>query len=74
MTHAEAIAALGGGEEVAKLLGVHRTRPGRWARGEGIPPRHWPKLQRVARERGIEGITVEGLEAGSPFAAATEAA
>lgn len=69
MKHAEVIAALGGQEAVARLLGVHRTRPGRWARDEGIPPRHWPRLINRARELDAGGVTLEALEAGSPFRA-----
>ena len=55
------IAALGGPAKVARIAGVHRTRPWNWTRpksnggtGGVIPFEHVPKLLKAAHEAGVE--------------------
>lgn len=61
--------ALGGRAEIAIALGVSRGAPNNWARVDGIPYRHWPKLRELAAEKGVAGIDDAVLAASRPVKA-----
>jgi len=65
------IKSLGGPEQAARDIGVHRTRVFSWMRPRenggtdgAIPQRHFATILRLAREKGVQ-ITPEDL-IGSP--------
>jgi hypothetical protein len=62
--HSKLIDALGGNTKVAAELGRDHTTVSRW-RVNGITPRAWPSVARLAAAAGIK-ITAEQLEATSP--------
>jgi hypothetical protein len=62
--HAQLIDALGGNAKVGAALGRHNSTVSRW-RVNGITPRAWPAVVRLAGAAGIR-ITVEQIEATSP--------
>ncbi|MCV2448484.1 helix-turn-helix domain-containing protein [Paracoccus sp. DMF] len=71
------ISSLGGASEVAKILGIHRTRPWNWTRpkslggtGGVVPFQHVPKLISAARDAGVELSAEDFLPAQTPEGAA----
>jgi hypothetical protein len=58
----ELVSDLGGLSVVADELGCVVSAVSNWHR-QGIPPRHWPKLIRMAEARNVAGVTLEALEA-----------
>ena len=56
------IDALGGTGQVAAALSLSDSTVSGWrVRPGGIPGPHWRSLVRIARERGVEGVTFETL-------------
>lgn len=51
---------------LAVALGVDTSRISKWKNGLGIPPRHWPRLLKIAQVHGI-ALTLEDLEDRSPL-------
>jgi hypothetical protein len=66
MTVDDIIERLGGRQAIARMLGVSRTAPYNWARGDGIPARHWPDLVARAAELGVKGVSFDVLRATGP--------
>ena len=71
------IAALGGPAKVARIAGVHRTRPWNWTRpkedggtGGVIPFGHVPKLLKAARDEGVPLTADDFLPSQPPGGAA----
>jgi hypothetical protein len=60
MRHQLVIATLGGPRHLAAALGAHRTRVSHWQR-EGIPPRRFAEIVRLAGRLGRPEITLEAL-------------
>jgi hypothetical protein len=58
MTHDEVIRALGGYRALARSLGLDMSVTFRWPK-RGIPPRRWPAIIEMARERGVNGVTAD---------------
>ena len=48
------VQALGGPTETARQCGVTVSAVGWWQVSGSIPPRHWLRLWRLAKERGID--------------------
>ena len=59
---AEIIRRLGGAQAVAEYLGCSRQAVGSWTRN-GVPARYWHRVVSLCREHGIEGVSIESLEA-----------
>jgi hypothetical protein len=58
-------ATFGTQRALADEIGVDFTRISHWLT-DGIPPRHWPAVLRIARQSGY-ALTLEDLETGSPL-------
>lgn len=58
-------AAFGTQRALADALAVDFTRVSHWL-SDGIPPRHWPAMLRIAQRSGYP-LTLEDLESGSPL-------
>jgi hypothetical protein len=58
--------------DLAALLGVDNSRLSKW-KIVGIPPRHWPALLRIAKDRGMP-LSWKTLDQGSPLTSSNPAA
>jgi hypothetical protein len=59
MSHASSsvfhlLRALGGSAAVARACGVTMQSVGCWQVRDEVPPRHWLKIWRLAKERGLD--------------------
>lgn len=70
------ITRLGGPTEVARTLGVHRTRVSNWKRGRAvggtggmIPQKHIPALLRLAETKGVPLAAADFLPPSIPASA-----
>jgi predicted RNA polymerase sigma factor len=61
-TPRELVAAFGGRTAVAEITGASRNSVSNWYR-DGIPAKFYNCLVKAARERKVDGITHDGLEA-----------
>lgn len=65
--HAELIVRLGGKAHLARLLGLGADAVTKW-HVRGIPPRYWHRIEDIAHEAGLTGVTAEELERTKPGA------
>lgn len=65
MNVSQIIEKLGGHSEATELLGVSRALLYRWE-AEGIPGKRWKQIARVAKMKGIDGLTYETLATAAP--------
>ena len=56
----DVITMLGGPAEFGRALGIPTEHAAQMKRRNSIPPRHWPRLMKVAGARGIE-LTPDSL-------------
>ena len=61
--HDRIIDLFGGNTVLAGLIGSHHSTVSRW-RINGIPPRLWTRIVRLARVYASEEVTIEELTAG----------
>ena len=54
---------MGGQIRLAKHLGLSNTTISHWRNDDGIPPRHWPALLRIAKRLGYH-LTLGHLDIG----------
>jgi DNA-binding transcriptional regulator YdaS (Cro superfamily) len=54
---------LGGQVKLAGKLGLSNTTISHWRNDDGIPPRHWPTLLRIAKRAGYR-LTLGQLDSG----------
>ena len=58
-----------GRRDVASITGATPNAVAQWYR-IGIPPKYWPVLVDVARDRGVQDVTFDALAATKPSEAA----
>jgi hypothetical protein len=73
MDHCQVINALGGYRVLSRTLRVDAAAVWRWQK-RGIPSARWLPLVDLAKERGVEGVTLEVLARGQPAPPAPEGA
>lgn len=61
MTHSQIISALGGSAALARALQVSQPAVWRWANERGIPGARWLEIVRLAKARGVRGVTLAAL-------------